>query len=133
MNPATERLTVVATQIAAEGARRYLAAHNLRTDTGTLARFLAFWVKQQLPAALADAKKALDCGMDKAAESTFAASMILAGIEAAKVAQSGQTMIDIAITRIQKENLASISDRERLHQAVVALELDPYIVVGISA
>ena len=86
MSTATERLTVVATRIAAESARRYLVAHKLIARPYALTACLASWVKLQLPIALKDAKEALDCGMGKAAEATFAASMILAGIEAAKEA-----------------------------------------------
>lgn len=42
--------------------------------------------RTSLDGALADAKAALDCGMRQAAEATFAASMKLAGIRAAKAA-----------------------------------------------
>jgi len=53
-------------------------------DTGKLSERLRHHVKAALPAALDDAKAAIDCGMSDAASLTFAASMAAAGIAAAK-------------------------------------------------
>ena len=44
----------------------------------------------ELPQALADAREALDVGMAAVAEETFAASMALAGIAAAKASLAAQ-------------------------------------------
>lgn len=61
-----------------------------RPDLDTWTAALRKHVKDALPAALEDAKAALECGMSSAAEQTFTASMVLAGIAAAKEAL-GQT------------------------------------------
>ena len=80
-------LTEVAATIAARSARIYLERHNLKAESPeSLAESLRAMVKFRLPEALRDAKEALDCHMDKAAEATFATTMALAGIEAAKEA-----------------------------------------------
>jgi hypothetical protein len=86
MNPLVE----AACQVAMRAAASYLQAHNLRADDSALAACLRSHCKIALPAALHDAKEALDCGMGQAAEATFRASMALAGIEAAK--EAGQPM-----------------------------------------
>ena len=80
-------LTEVAATIAAKSARIYLERHNLKAESPeSLAESLRAMVKFRLPEALRDAKEALDCGMGKVAEATFATTMALAGIEAAKEA-----------------------------------------------
>jgi len=80
-------LTEVAATIAARSASRYLERHNLKAESPeSLAESLRAMVKFRLPEALRDAKEALDCGMGKVAEATFATTMALAGIEAAKEA-----------------------------------------------
>jgi len=80
-------LTEVAATIAARSAGRYLERHNLKAESPeSLAESLRAMVKIRLPEALRDAKEALDCHMDKAAEATFAATMAEAGIDAAKEA-----------------------------------------------
>lgn len=74
-----------AVEIAAKGARMWFEQN--RTEPVSLDAFVECIkanVKLYLPAALKDAKEALDANMPDAAEQTFKASMILAGIEAAK-------------------------------------------------
>lgn len=83
-----DTLGTVAVGIAWKGARRYLAHEGRYTpalvNSKALQDALARHVKAKLPEALQDAKEALECGMAQAAEHTFAASMALAGIAAAK-------------------------------------------------
>jgi hypothetical protein len=76
----------VALGIVCIGAGEYLKTHNLRADADTLAVVCKQWAAIQLPVALKDAKDALDCGMTAIAEQTFKATMLQAGIEAAKEA-----------------------------------------------
>ncbi|MDO8632787.1 MAG: hypothetical protein Q7R41_20080, partial [Phycisphaerales bacterium] len=71
---------------ALNGARSYLRAHNLTATNEALSAALSRCMKAAVPAALADAKAAFDAHMPKIGEATFAASMRLAGIEAAKEA-----------------------------------------------
>jgi len=75
-----------AVAIAAEAARIYLDRHNLAATPEALSATLRSWVKSNLAEALRDAKDALDANMLQAAEITFKASMVQAGIEAAKEA-----------------------------------------------
>lgn len=81
-----EQLADAAGIIAANGAREYLRVHNLTASKEALSACLVSWIKAQMPVALADAKQAFDCHMDEIAVTTFKASMIQAGIEAAKEA-----------------------------------------------
>lgn len=76
----------MAMRIAVKGATEYLEQHKLKANTAALAECLESWVKAKLPEALHDAKEAMSCGMDGIASMTFGASMIQAGIEAAKEA-----------------------------------------------
>jgi hypothetical protein len=75
-----------AMMIAARAAAEYLRRHNLEADPTALLETLRSWVKIKLPEALRAARTALEARMPQAAEQTFAASMALAGIEAAKEA-----------------------------------------------
>lgn len=70
--------------MAVRGSQEYLRAHNLSADSSALATAIQKWVKASFDTALDDAKQALDCGMGAVAEQTFAASMMQAGITAAK-------------------------------------------------
>ena len=88
MSEKTDALAQGAIKIAAHGAAMYLQKNGLRADAAALAECLKSWVLAKLPEALADAKKALDCHMDTAAAQTFAATMLQAGIEAAKEAST---------------------------------------------
>ena len=83
---ASQSLVSVAIQIASVGAAEYLRRHNLKASPEALRECLAAWVKIKLPEAMKDAKAALDSHMTQAAEATFKASLIAAGIEAAKEA-----------------------------------------------
>lgn len=80
------RLVDAAAQIAMRAAAEYLRRHNLEADPAALAATLRAWLKIKLPEGLRDARQALEAGMGKVAEQTFAASMAQAGIEAAKEA-----------------------------------------------
>lgn len=86
MNATTNDLGTVAAQIAMKSAVQYLTVHKLKADPAALAECLKSWCKIQLPAALHDAREAMNCGMSQIAEATFAATMSIAGIEAAKEA-----------------------------------------------
>lgn len=81
-----DQLANVASIIVAKGAQEYLRVHNLKANPESLAACCKSWLKIQLPIALRDAKEAIDCGMTQVAEATFKASLIQAGIEAAKEA-----------------------------------------------
>jgi len=83
---ATKGLGEVATAAALGGAMEYLKAHRLTAIPSDLRECLAAHVKAAVPKALADAKEAFAAGMPEVAEQTFAATMVLAGIEAAKEA-----------------------------------------------
>ena len=78
------QLIEVATRAASLAAAEYLRTHNQKAEPSALAVCLTSWCKIKLPEALADAREALACHMDKIAEMTFAATMAQAGIEAAK-------------------------------------------------
>jgi len=74
-----------AATIAMEAFRDYTAANNIDTDDIDRAcELLRSNMRTGLGTALADAKEALDANMPQAAEATFAASMRLIGISAAK-------------------------------------------------
>lgn len=70
--------------IAIRAANQYLATHGLTADKPALAACLSSWLKIKLPEAIADAKEAMDCGMDEIGKQTFALTIAQAGIEAAK-------------------------------------------------
>jgi hypothetical protein len=82
-----DRLAHTAAQIAMQAAADYIRAHNLTPDLDRLVEALRRAVKLRLFEAMDDARAALDAHMDALAEATFAASMRLAGIEAAKEAK----------------------------------------------
>jgi len=73
-------------EIATQAAMRYLEAHNLSADPDALASCLTSWVRAKLPEALSDAKEALEAGLTEYLELTYNATIVLAGIEAAKEA-----------------------------------------------
>ena len=70
--------------IAMEAAARFIARNNLKVDFGCLTENLKIQVKAKLPEALADAQAAIACRMTAVAEQTFAATIALAGVEAAR-------------------------------------------------
>jgi hypothetical protein len=72
--------------IAMRSAVAYLRNHDLVADNAALAKCLKAHIRMVLPQAIKDAKDALECGMRDAANCTLAASISLAGIEAAKEA-----------------------------------------------
>jgi hypothetical protein len=79
-------IVTVAANIAMQSAANYVHSKNLKVDATVLCEKLRARMKVALFAALDDAKQALDSGMNAIAESTFKASMVLVGIEAAKEA-----------------------------------------------
>ena len=85
-NPGMDALADAAVMMASRGARQYLDVHKLKADPAALTACLKSWVKIKFPEALNDAKAAISAGMHQIAEQTFAATMRLAGIEAAKEA-----------------------------------------------
>jgi hypothetical protein len=86
MTETINSLGQMAGDIAARAAIKYLEIHGKLTPdvADRLAEPLSRHARQALPEALADAKEALNCGMVDVAKETFAASMVLAGINAAK-------------------------------------------------
>lgn len=92
---AVSGLAMMACRCATTAALAYIRQHQLHLDDcGPLNACIAAHVKAAMPAALHDAKEAIDCGMRDVAEHTFAASMALAGIEAAK--EAGQPVLPIS-------------------------------------
>lgn len=74
-----------AADVAMRAAVAYLRNHDLQADLGALAACLKVHVRAALPEAIADARAAIEAHMPSGiAAQTFAASMALAGIEAAK-------------------------------------------------
>lgn len=83
---AVKGLGGAAAQIAMKAAAEYLHQHKLTAAPEALEGCLRSWCRIKFPEAMADAKAALDAHMDDIATQTFAATMALAGIEAAKEA-----------------------------------------------
>jgi hypothetical protein len=73
-------------RFAARGANEYLRTEKLQADPDVLAECVKSWINIKLPEALRDAKEAFACHMEQVGLATFAASMVSAGIEAAKEA-----------------------------------------------
>jgi hypothetical protein len=71
---------------ASRAACHYLRSHGLSANVETLAACVRSHCKARLAEAYRDACDALSANMDKVACSTFLASFVLAGIEAAKEA-----------------------------------------------
>ena len=83
-NESVNQLAEVASRACMRGAVDYLRIHNLHATPEALADCCRSWAKIKLPEALHDAKEAIACNMAQVAEQTFVATMIQAGIEAAK-------------------------------------------------
>lgn len=81
-----DTLGQMAAKVATDAALTYLERHKALTlvNCDALSEHLRRCCRAALPQALADAKAALDCGMREAAIATFKASMVIAGIAAAK-------------------------------------------------
>ena len=71
-------------EIAMRAAAKYVQENKLAPDLEQLVSALKQHINDALPVALQDAREALECRMDAIAERTFAASMVVAGIKAAK-------------------------------------------------
>lgn len=87
MNATTEKngLVDAAVTIGTRAAAEWFRSHpEARRDDAAFAECLRANLKIRLPEALRDAKEAMDAGMSKIAETTFAATIALAGIDAAK-------------------------------------------------
>jgi len=82
----TETLGEQTLHIAAQAAMQYLETHNLTASPDALASCLTSWVRAKIPEALRDAQEAVDAGLIEYAELTYKATIVLAGIEAAKEA-----------------------------------------------
>jgi hypothetical protein len=78
------QLGEAAVKAAIHGAKSYLLANNLDADNDALAEAILRHVDAKMDDAMADVKAALDCHMYQVAEATFRATMIQAGIDAAK-------------------------------------------------
>lgn len=89
----TNDLVRPAVQAAMRAAEQYLHVHKLEADDRALADALKVHVKARITEALADARDAFDCGMADVAEQTFLASMVLAGIDAAKEVGRPRTLV----------------------------------------
>lgn len=79
-------------RLAARGAFDYLARNgsDLADDLADeIHPYLREAIKRAAPGALRDAKEAQACGMEQVAVTTFAASMVQAGIAAAKLYEAG--------------------------------------------
>lgn len=81
-----DKLIETGWEIASKAAYDYLVQHKLEATPEALTACLRSWVKIKLIEALKDAKEAFGSNMGQWAEATFRASMVLAGIEAAKEA-----------------------------------------------
>lgn len=77
-------LADIAVSDAALSARAYLAKNGLSATTDALVECLCSHIKAAIPTAIHDAKEVLNVGMGAAAVATFRASMVAAGIKAAK-------------------------------------------------
>lgn len=90
MNTSNSRLldglAAAALGAAFKGAQDYLAKHKLFADQDALAACVRSWVAIKMQEALRDAREAIDANMHVIACHTFAATMVLAGIEAAREA-----------------------------------------------
>ena len=85
MATTTDTLGARAGTYVMDGAREYLRSHNLTIHNyATAAESLKAAARVALPEAIADAKAALDAHMPDIATATFAATLRLAGIDAAK-------------------------------------------------
>ncbi len=73
-------------QIVVNTAQEYLRIKNFKADETALLACCKSWLKIKLPEAMRDAKEAMDCGMNQAAEMTFKVTLAQGGIEAAKEA-----------------------------------------------
>ncbi len=100
-------LVEIASTMAVRGAREYLLRNNLKAESTALSSCLKSWVKAKWPEAIADAKEAIDCGMVQIAQQTFAATMLQAGIEAAKEAGKTERAHDLDLF-IQRKGISAL-------------------------
>jgi hypothetical protein len=86
-NDQCRALAAAAVGIAYGAAYNYLVKNTLCAQSEqALAECVKSWVKAKIGEAIEDAKEAIDSGMEHWAFASFSASMVLAGIEAAKEA-----------------------------------------------
>jgi hypothetical protein len=91
MKDATDSLTRAAAGIAMRAAATYLDKHGLKVADALIVEQLRATIPARFREAIADAREAIDLGMTAVGEETFAASMVLAGIDAAKEAAAAVT------------------------------------------
>ncbi len=85
MTDSINTLGETAVKIAANAAHAWFAQHSAKpVSLDAFCECLKANVKVYLPGALRDAREALEAGMYEVGQQTFAASMALAGIDAAK-------------------------------------------------
>ncbi len=88
-----ENLPQLAIVVATRGAMEWLKAHNLVADDDALVERVKSWCRIKFPVAVKDARQAYESGRLDAAILTFDASMVQAGIEAAKEASWPSEML----------------------------------------
>lgn len=82
-----DRLGKALADVAMRAAVEYLHGHGLTADAGALSACIRAWAKIKLDEAIRDGRAALDAGLGEGiAWQTMAATMALAGIEAAREA-----------------------------------------------
>lgn len=81
-----DNLATAAVAAATSAAHQHLMHNRLCADPDALAECIKAHVKIAFPAALRDARDAIEASMPRIAEATFLASFVLAGVEAAKEA-----------------------------------------------
>ncbi len=95
MNTKSQTLAEAALGAAFRGAHEYLAKHKLTADVDALSARVRSCVKQDISSALDDAREAINAHMETAAMMTFQASMVLAGIRAAKDVLNGGQCVEV--------------------------------------
>jgi hypothetical protein len=88
-----DNLPQLAIVVAIRGATEWLQANNLVADDASLVECVKSWCRIKFPAAVMDARQAYEAGQPDAAILTFDASMVQAGIEAAKEASWPSEML----------------------------------------
>lgn len=81
---AAEKLALLATKAACDGAHRFLEVHGLEADPDQLAVAVREEVRREIDRALDDFARAVEVGMGTIGQATFVACLALAGVAAAK-------------------------------------------------
>jgi hypothetical protein len=88
-----DNLPQLAIVVAIRGATEWLKANGLVADDASLVECVKSWCRIKFPVAVKDARQAYEAGHLDAAILTFDASMVQAGIEAAKEASWPSEML----------------------------------------